>query len=48
VIQENDVIMMGDRDFRTTIQNAIKSIGNELEIDIDSKDFETNPSSRSR
>ena len=33
--------MMGDRDFRTTIQNAIKSIGNELEIDIDSKDFET-------
>ncbi len=32
---------MGDRDFRTTIQNAIKSIGNELEIDIDSKDFQT-------
>ncbi|WP_016939421.1 MULTISPECIES: Dna2/Cas4 domain-containing protein [Nitrosopumilus] len=33
--------MMGDRDFRTTIQNAIKSIGNELEIDIDSKDIQT-------
>ena len=33
--------MMGDRDFRTTIQNAIKSIGNELEVNIDSKDFET-------
>ncbi|AFS81658.1 hypothetical protein NKOR_09035 [Candidatus Nitrosopumilus koreensis AR1] len=32
---------MGDRDFRTTIQNAIKSIGNELEIDIDSKDIQT-------
>ena len=32
---------MGDRDFRTTIQNAIKSIGNELEINIDSKNFET-------
>ena len=33
--------MMGDRDFRTTIQNAIKSIGNELEVNIDSKNFET-------
>ena len=32
---------MGDRDFRTTIQNAIKSIGNELEVNIDSKNFET-------
>lgn len=33
--------MMGDRDYRTTIQNALKSIGNELEIDIDSKDIQT-------
>lgn len=33
--------MMGDRDFRTIIQNAIKSIGNELEVNIDSKNFET-------
>jgi len=33
--------MMGDRDFRTIIQNAIGSIGKELEIDIDSKDIQT-------
>ncbi len=33
--------MMGDRDFRTTIKSAIDSIGKELEIDIDSKDFQT-------
>ena len=32
---------MGDRDFRTTIQNALRSIGKELEIDIDSKDIQT-------
>jgi len=33
--------MMGDRDFRTTIQNALGSISKELDIDIDSKDFQT-------
>ena len=33
--------MMGDRDFRSTIQNALGSIGKELEIDIDSKDIQT-------
>lgn len=33
--------MMGDRDFRTTIKSAVDSIGKELEIDIDSKDFQT-------
>lgn len=33
--------MMGDRDYRSTIQNAIESIGRELEINIDSKDFKT-------
>ena len=27
--------MMGDRDFRTTIKNAVDSIGKELEIDIE-------------
>ncbi len=32
---------MGDRDYRTTIQNAIGSIGKELEIQIDSKDIQT-------
>jgi len=32
---------MGDRDFRTTIQNALGSIGKELEINIDSKDIQT-------
>jgi len=33
--------MMGDRDFRNIVQNAIGSIGKELEIDIDSKDIQT-------
>jgi len=33
--------MMGDRDFRSIIQNAISSIGKELEIEIDSKDIQT-------
>ena len=33
--------MMGDRDFRATIKSAVDSIGKELEIDIDSKDFQT-------
>jgi CRISPR-associated exonuclease Cas4 len=33
--------MMGDRDFRTTIQSALGSISKELEIDIDSKDIQT-------
>jgi len=32
---------MGDRDFQTTIQSALRSIGKELEIDIDSKDIQT-------
>jgi len=32
---------MGDRDYRNTIQNAIGSIGKELEIEIDSKDIQT-------
>ncbi len=32
--------MMGDRDFRTIIQNALGSIGRELELDIDSKNFQ--------
>ncbi|MBS1267475.1 MAG: hypothetical protein MAG458_00175 [Nitrosopumilus sp.] len=32
---------MGDRDFRATIKSAVDSIGKELEIDIDSKDFQT-------
>ncbi len=32
---------MGDRDYRTIIQSAIRSIGKELEIDIDSKDIQT-------
>ena len=32
---------MGDRDFRSIIQNAIGSIGKELEIEIDSKDIQT-------
>ena len=32
---------MGDRDFRTTIQNALGSISKELDIDIDSKDLQT-------
>lgn len=33
--------MMGDRDFRSIIQNALSSIGKELEIEIDSKDIQT-------
>lgn len=33
--------MMGDRDYRSTIQSAIRSIGKELEIQIDSKDIQT-------
>lgn len=33
--------MMGDRDFRSVIQNALGSIGKELEIDIDPKDIQT-------
>lgn len=32
---------MGDRDFRSVIQNALGSIGKELEIDIDPKDIQT-------
>ena len=32
---------MGDRDFRTTIQNALGSISKKLDIDIDSKDIQT-------
>ena len=32
---------MGDRDFRSTIQNAIGSIGKELEVQIDSKNIQT-------
>ena len=32
---------MGDRDYRSTIQSAIGSIGKELEIQIDSKDIQT-------
>jgi len=32
---------MGDRDYRNTIQNALGSIGKELEIQIDSKDIQT-------
>lgn len=32
---------MGDRDYRTTIKNAIDSIGKELEIKIDPDDFKT-------
>ena len=33
--------MMGDRDYRSVIKNAIDSIGRELEIDIDSGDYQT-------
>ena len=33
--------MMGDRDFRGIIENALDSIGKELEIDIDSADIQT-------
>jgi len=33
--------MMGDRDYRATIQSAVSSIGKELEIQIDPKDIQT-------
>ncbi|QUC64702.1 hypothetical protein NsoK4_09890 [Nitrosopumilus sp. K4] len=33
--------MMGDRDFRSIIKNAVDSIGRELDIEIDSKDIKT-------
>ena len=33
--------MMGDRDFRSIVENALNSIGKELEIEIDSKDIQT-------
>ena len=33
--------MMGDRDFRSIIQNALGSIGRELQYNIDSKDIQT-------
>jgi CRISPR-associated exonuclease Cas4 len=33
--------MMGDRDYRNIIKNAIDSIGRELEVGINSKDFKT-------
>jgi len=33
--------MMGDRDYRSTIKNAIDSIGQELEIEIDANDNKT-------
>ena len=33
--------MMGDRDFRGTVENALSSIGKELEIDVDSADIKT-------
>ena len=32
---------MGDRDFRSIVENALDSIGKELEIDIDSVDIQT-------
>jgi len=32
---------MGDRDYRSTIKNAIDSIGRELNVQIDSKDLQT-------
>ncbi len=32
---------MGDRDFQSTVENAINSIGKELEINIDSADIQT-------
>ena len=32
---------MGDRDYRNIIQNALRSIGKELEIEIDPKDIQT-------
>jgi len=33
--------MIGDRDFRSIVENALDSIGKELEIDIDSSDIQT-------
>lgn len=33
--------MMGDRDYRSIIKNAIDSIGREIEIEIDAKDIKT-------
>ena len=33
--------MMGDRDFRSIVKNAIDSIGRELEIKVDAKDIKT-------
>ena len=33
--------MMGDRDFRSIVENALDSIGKELEIDINSADIQT-------
>ena len=33
--------MMGDRDFRSIVENVLDSIGKELEIDIDSTDIQT-------
>ncbi len=33
--------MMGDRDFRSIVENAISSIGKELNIEIDSADIQT-------
>lgn len=33
--------MMGDRDFRSIIKNAVSSIGRELELDIDASDHKT-------
>ena len=33
--------MMGDRDYRSIIKNAVDSIGRELEIDIDADDFKS-------
>ena len=33
--------MMGDRDYRSTIKNAVDSIGRELEIEIDPDNFKT-------
>jgi len=32
---------MGDRDFRSIVENALDSIGKELEIDVDSADIQT-------
>ncbi|MFB5609714.1 MAG: Dna2/Cas4 domain-containing protein [Nitrosarchaeum sp.] len=33
--------MMGDRDFRSIVKNAVDSIGRELEVEIDAKDIKT-------